>query len=205
MLKSRKLLIPLIIAVAIACAVGIVLLIDSLSAGVSKDEWQDTPELALKREIKYGAEYVNTAKTEDVLAVGLMLDKLEFEDKDTMYAVFLSKSNIFTIAKLTKDSATGKWKYHSTLLYEKDLANPHHIYNSQDPDRTLLKTHFKDVENGYILGLKFRDGSAVRVNDTSAKMKTYIFTINGTAYSIDLWYVTEDLPENGLSIQYKTN
>ena len=205
MLKSRKLLIPLIIAVAIACAVGIVLLIDSLSSDVSKDEWQDTPELALKREIKYGAEYVNTAKTEDVLAVGLMLDKLEFEDKNTMYAIFLSKSNIFTIAKLTKDPATSKWKYHSTLLYEKDLANPNYIYNPQEPDHTLLKTHFKDAENGYILGLKFRDGSAVRVNNTSAKMKTYIFTINGTTYSVDLWYVTEDLPENGLSIQYKTN
>lgn len=208
MLKNKKILIPLIIVIALVCIIGIILLVDSLSSGVSKDEWQDTPELALKREVEYCAEYVdtaNTTKAEDVLSVALMLDKLEFEDKNTMYAIFLSKSDIFTVAKLTKDPATGKWKYHSTLLYETDLANPHYIYNSQDPDRTLLKDHCKDTETGYLLGLKFRDGATVRVNGASAKMKTYVFTINGTSYSLDLWYVTENLPEDGLSIQYKTN
>lgn len=208
MLKTKKILIPLIVVVALICITGIIFLVDSLSPDVSKDEWQDTPELALKREVKYGAEYMdpaNTTKTADVLSVALMLDKLEFENENMMYAVFLSQSDIFTVAKLTKDPTTGKWKYHSTLLYEPDLANPHYIYNSQDPDRTLLKDHFKDTETGYLLGLKLRDGSTVRVNGISAKMKTYVFTRGSTSHSLDLWYVTENLPENGLSIQYKTN
>lgn len=205
MLKSKKVLIPLAILVALICIVGIILLLDSLSPDVSKDEWQNTPELALKRELTYGAENIGTAKTEDVLSVALMLDKLEFADKNTMYAVFLSKADIFTVAKLIKDPATSKWKYHSVLLYEKNLANPNYIYNSQNPDRTLVQDHFKDAENGYILGLKFRDNTTVRVNDISAKMKTYTFTAAAATYSIDLWYVTENLPEEGLSIQHKVN
>ena len=206
MLKNKKFLIPLIVVVALICIVSIALIVDSLSSSVSKDEWQNTPELALKREVKYGTEYIdttNTNKTEDVLSVGLMLDKLEFEDKNTLYAIFLSKSDIFTVAKLTKDPATGKWKYHSTLLYEQDLANPNYIYNSQDTDHTSGKTHFKDIDTGCIFGLKFRDASSVHVNDTQAKMKTYVFTIDGISYSIDLWYVTENMPQDGLSIQYK--
>ncbi|MBE6630742.1 MAG: hypothetical protein E7624_07845 [Ruminococcaceae bacterium] len=204
MLKSKKFLIPFIAVVALICVFGIILLIDSLSPAVSKEEWQSTPELALKREVEYGAENIGTAKTEDVLSVALMLDKLEFADTNTLYAIFLSKADIFTIAKLTKDAATGKWKYHSTLFYEKDLANSTCIYNAQNPDRTLTKDHFKDAENGYILGLKFRDGATVRVNNTPAKMKTYGFQINGTDYSLDLWYVSENIPEEDLCIQYKS-
>ncbi len=208
MLKKKKFLIPIVIIVLLACIVGVILLVELLSPEVSKDEWQDTPELALKREVAYGAEFVDasqTATAEDVLSVGLMLDKLELADNNALYAIFLSKSDIFTIAKLTKDPATGKWKYHSTLLYEKDLSNPAYIYNAQAPDHPLAQTHFKDAETGYILGLKFRDGATVRVNDAQAKMKTYVFTANATAYSVDLWYVTEDLPTDGLSIQYKSN
>lgn len=205
MLKSKKFLIPFITIVALICIFGVILLIDSFSSAVSKDEWQDTPELALKREVEYGAKSIGTAKTEDVLSVALMLDKLEFEDKNTMYAIFLSKADVFTVAKLTKDTTTGKWKYHGTLLYETDLAHPSYIYNSQDPDRILVQDHCKDAENGYILGLKFRDNTTVRVNDISAKMKTYTFTAAATTYSIDLWYVTENLPEEGLSIQYNAN
>ena len=205
MLKNKKILILGIIVVALIFFVTIVLLIDSFSSGVSKDEWQNTPELALKREVQYGAEYIDSAKTEDVLSVALMLDKLEFEDKNALYAIFLSKADIFTVAKLTKDAATGKWKYHSTLFYEKDLGNSTYIYNAQNPDCTLTKDHFKDAENGYILGLKFRDNTTVRVNDMPAKMKSYGFNVNDISYSIDLWYVSEDIPEEGLSIQYKTH
>ena len=208
MLKNKKIIIPLTILSLLIFIFAAFLVIDSLSSNVSKDEWQSTPELALTREAKYGAEYINadnTAKTADVLQVKLMLDKVEIEGKNTVYAIFLSKADIFTVAKLIKDPATGKWKYHSTLLYEKDLSNPGYIYNSQEIDCTLQQEYFKDIEAGCVFGLKFRDNATVQVNGSAAKMKTYVFVTNAVTYSIDLWYVTDNLPTEEISLQYKSN
>ena len=208
MLKNKKIIIPLTILSLLVFAFAAFLLIDSLSPNVSQDEWQNTPELALAREVEYGAEYIdaeNTAKSADVLQVKLMLDKVEIDGANTTYAIFLSKANVFTIAKLIKDPSTEKWKYHSTLLYEKDLSKPEYIYNSQESNHTLRKEYFKDIEAGCVLGLKFRDNATVLLNGAATKMKTYVFVANGVTYSIDLWYVTDNIPAEEITLQYKSN
>ena len=137
------------------------------------DGWQDTPQLALKKEAES-----STIDEERVLTVDYLLDTFYMDDMAFM--LYVSANETLVSAYFVKNDE-GQYHFHA---YGEDylLANP----TFSERESFAAASYSQNGTRTY--GYKY-SVTQIKVNGAEPKTKTYTFTYEGIEYSIDYWWI----------------
>ena len=140
--------------------------------------------------MEHGAHFFRDEPIEYSLSIRELLDVVYYREYGYAHVIFLTDYDAFTIAVVKYNKDTARWQYSGMLLSERTWTDPHFIYNN-DPDQIILLTYFQEESQPCVHGCKFANGTKVFVNGKEAEIRTFIFEIDGTEYSVEYWTVDE--------------